>query len=762
MRQVMSRLVYVSTVASLVAGCHESKYIPAGQYLYDGSSVQVNSTAQTSKSQNKKLTAELKDLVRPIPNSQFLGIRFSLWVYNAAGTPTGKGLRYWLKNKVGEPPVLGAYSVFEKNRQVMQNRLENRGYFAGKVSLDTLTHSGKIKAIYRANSGPQYSLGQVTFQGDSSLLSQQIQQSMQATLLKPGEPYDLDQIKQERSRIDSWVKQRGYYYFNPNYLLLIADSTVGDLRVNMRLQVKKATPEEAGEAYNIHDVTLFTNYQLSFDSSELNVDSSRTTLASEKMFGYNIIDPEHKFTPQLFGRVLVFKPGEVYNRDLQDLSLKRLVSLGVFKFVKIRFDKVDSTTRQLNCVYYLTPTEKKSIRFEASGFTQSDNANGAQVSVNWRNRNLFGGAELLTVSVYGGLEKQNLGGGQSANSNTLGINLNLYLPKVIAPISLGKTAAFMPKTKINVGYEYYDRTDQYILNSFKTSFGYVWKQYQNNEQQLNLLTINLVNPTHINPAFQAQLDTNITLARSIERQFIIGPNYNYNINTLLTPNVKTNNFYFNANLDLSANLIGLISGANIDKGNVKEIFNTPFSQYVRAELDFRHYLSFDKNTVLASRITGGIGYAYGNSSTMPFVKEFFAGGANDIRAFRSRSLGPGAYNAAAEPTSYVPDQPGDIKMEMNSEIRFKLVSFIRWAFFVDAGNIWTLRLDTSRPGSQFSSQFLSQIAVGVGTGLRVDVSILILRLDVGVPVREPYLPAGSRWLFDDNHAVWNFAIGYPF
>jgi outer membrane protein insertion porin family len=762
MSQVITKLVYLSSLASLILGCHESKYIPAGQYLYVGSSVTVKSSPQTSKAQKRKLTAELKDLVRPTPNSQFLGIRFSLWLYNAVGTPTGKGLRYWLKNKVGEPPVLGVYSVFEKNRQVMQNRLENRGYFNGKVRLDTMTYSRKIKAAYGADTGPQYIVGQVIFQGDSTALNRQIQESMQATLLKSGEPYDLDRIKQERNRIDAWLKQRGYFYFNPNYLLVMADSTVGGLRVNMKILVKKTTPELAGESFRINDVTLFTNYQLSFDSSALSVDSSQINQASTKLFGYNIVDPEHKFKPQLFGRVLVFKPGEVYNRDLQDLSLKRLVSLGTFKFVKIRFDQVDSISRLLNVVYYLTPTEKKSIRFEASAFTQSDNANGAQVSVTWRNRNLFGGAELLTASIYGGLEKQNLGGGQSAISNTLGITLNLYLPHVIAPIHLGNSAAYMPKTRINAGYEYYDRTDQYILNSFKTGFGYAWKQNQNNEHQLNLITINLVNPTNINPAFQAQLDTNITLARSIERQFIIGPNYNYNSNTLLTPNARANNFYFNANLDLSANLIGLASGADIDKGQVKEIFNTPFSQYIRAELDFRHYLNFDKNTVLASRITGGVGFAYGNSSTMPFVKEFFAGGANDLRAFRSRSLGPGTYNAAAQPTSYVPDQPGDIKMEMNSELRFKIFSFIRWAFFVDAGNVWTLRQDTSRPGSQFSSQFLSQIAVGVGTGLRVDVSILILRLDVGIPVREPYLSPGSRWLFDPANAVWNFAIGYPF
>ena len=166
--------------------------------------------------------------------------------------------------------------------------------------------------------------------------------------------------------------------------------------------------------------------------------------------------------------------------------------------------------------------------------------------------------------------------------------------------------------------------------------------------------------------------------------------------------------------------------------------------------------------MLASRLTGGLGYAYGNSYTMPFVKEFFAGGANDIRAFRSRSLGPGSYYAGSRDTAYIPDQPGDMKIEMNTELRFKLFSVVRWAFFVDAGNTWTLQYDSSRVGSQFTKDWPSQIAVGVGTGIRLDISILLIRLDLGIPVREPWLPPNNGWVFDTKNSVINFAIGYPF
>jgi outer membrane protein assembly factor BamA len=284
---------------------------------------------------------------------------------------------------------------------------------------------------------------------------------------------------------------------------------------------------------------------------------------------------------------------------------------------------------------------------------------------------------------------------------------------------------------------------------------------------LTVLGINYVRPTNINPAYQAVLDTNINLRRSIERQFIIGPMYNFNYNTQNRPNHRINNYYFNGNVDLSGNTLGLLTGANINKGKQVNIFNVPFAQYIRLEADFRHYLKFSQYSMLASRITGGAGFSYGNSSTMPFIKEFFAGGTNDIRAFRSRALGPGSYYGGnPNTTPLLPDQPGDIKLEMNVEYRTKLFSLVRWAIFTDMGNIWTLRTDTSRPGAVFTNHFLKDFAVGIGTGLRFDLTILVLRVDMAEPIRFPWLPEGSKWQWrkatDISNMVLNLAIGYPF
>ncbi|HZZ75368.1 MAG TPA: BamA/TamA family outer membrane protein, partial [Puia sp.] len=478
--------------------------------------------------------------------------------------------------------------------------------------------------------------------------------------------------------------------------------------------------------------------------------------------GYTIIDPGQLFKPSLFSNTLAYKPGSIYNIKDQNISLSRLINLGVFKNVKLNFKETDSVNYKLNTYYYLTRAQRRSLVFQVSGLTASDNSYGGALTISARRKNVFRGAELFVASIFGGLETQNLGGGQYTNILKLGADFNLYIPKIISPFRIHTIRDYMPKTRINLGYQFYNSTSQYTLNSFKTSYGYVWKKSVQNENQLNLITINYVNPTNITQQFQAQLDTNLTLARSIERQFIIGPNFNYNYNTQLSPFQRNHNFYFNANLDFSANAIGLITGANYRTGNVKEIFNTPFSQYIRAELDFRYYLNFSPTTVLASRLTGGMGYAYGNSATMPFIKEFFAGGPNDIRAFQSNTLGPGTYYAGNRDTAYLPNQPGDIKMEFSTELRFKIVSVLRWAFFADAGNIWTRLPDTTRPGSQFSTDFYHQIAVGVGTGLRFDFSILVIRFDLAFPVCEPWRPTGSKWLFDNKNRILNFAIGYPF
>ncbi|MHA4806708.1 translocation and assembly module lipoprotein TamL [Flavitalea flava] len=753
-------ITFLSFTLSLLA-CRESKYLGAHEQLYASNKVEVKSSVKISRGRSKAIREELEGLLRPRLNGKFLGFRFKLWVYNIAGTPKKKkGFRNWLKTKVGEPPVLASPTLIEKNRDVLQNYLENKGYFHDTVMAETLDKKKLLTAIYTAQIGPQYLIRNVSYPMDTDALNRQIDTLKKRSLLKKNDPYDLDVIKDERIRIDSRLKQRGYYYFNPNNLIVDVDSSIGGHRVDLQVRVKQSTPPIARLPYYINEVTVYAQYDIHMDTS-----AQKIKITDE---GYRIIDSTGMFLPVIYKRTLVFHPGDLYKRNDHNLSLSRLTSLGVFKFVKARFEPVDTlSSNKLNVFYYLTPAQKKSIRFEASGLTRSDNTTGGELSLSWRNRNFFKGAELFSASIYGGLEEQFVGGGQKVSTTRAGVALNLVIPRIVSPLHWFSGSASVPKTKISAGYDIFNRSSQYTLTSIKTSYGFIFKNNLTTEHQLTVLGINYVRPTNINPAFQLALDTNITLRRSIERQFIIGSSYNFNYNSLGKQNRRTNNFYFNGNIDLSGNILGLITGANIDKGKEKKIFNTPFSQYARFEADFRHYLSFGKYSMFASRITGGAGFSYGNSSTMPFIKEFFVGGSNDIRAFRSRALGPGSYFPGGQKKNvYLPDQPGDVKMEMNAEYRNKLFSIVRWALFVDAGNIWTLKTDSSRPGSTLSSNFLKDIAVGVGTGLRFDLSILVLRIDVAVPVRYPWLPEGQKWQFnkaaDISKMVLNLAIGYPF
>lgn len=743
----MRALFYILILSSFVSAC--SPKLAPGETLFVGSEVKIEN-ASTGSREKKALSKELAGLVRPRPNSKFLGIRFKL-MFNRIP---------FLGKKLGEPPVLTSSVNFEKNTQVLQNRLHNRGYFHATVQFDSATRRKKTKATFTANVGPQYTIDSVSFPTDSSDLGKAIARTAGRTLLKSGDAYDLDVIKSERARIDARLKNRGYYYFNPDYIIVNVDSTIGGHRVNLMLRIKPETPRDARHVYRIKDIIVHADYELN------NTDTSSVKPDSSLYNGYFIIDPEKRFKPKVFDRTLVIKPGEIYSRADHNLSLNRLISLGIYKFVKVQFEEVQSdTARLLNAYYYLTPHPRKSIRAEVGALNKSNNATGSEITLSWKNRNLLRGAELFTVSAFAGIERQISGQQPAVTTNRFGTDLNFIVPRITFPFKFNTSSEFVPQTRMNVGYELYNRTDQYSVNSFKLNVGYVWKEHITKEHQLNVFSINYVEPMHITPEFQSELNSNPTLARSIEAQFIIGSNYNFNYNSQVRPNRRRNNLYFNGNVDLSGNVLALLTGAK--STNKKTLFRVPFAQYIRFEPELRHYLrlSNTKNHVLASRIIVGVGYAYGNSDAMPFSRAFFIGGTNSLRAFRARSVGPGTYYGGNADTArrFLPDQPGDLKLELNTELRFNITSIVNGALFVDAGNIWTLNDDPLRPGSKFSGKFLSQLAVGAGFGLRLDLNLVILRGDIAFPLLKPWLKNNQHTFSDvKKEYIFNLAIGYPF
>jgi hemolysin activation/secretion protein len=280
-----------------------------------------------------------------------------------------------------------------------------------------------------------------------------------------------------------------------------------------------------------------------------------------------------------------------------------------------------------------------------------------------------------------------------------------------------------------------------------------------------------VHAINVTPQYKDSVARNIILKHSIDTQFIIGSNYSYTIDPFINDATGTG-FYFNGLADFSGNLVGLFVPKDPATGE-KKLFNAPISQYLKAQTDFRYYLQLSKQARLANRFLIGFGYPYGNSQQLPYIKQFFIGGNNSIRAFRSRSVGPGTYRPPnADSLTFFPDESGDIKLEMNTELRYAFNNIVRGALFVDAGNIWLYRPNPGMPGGVFNKSFLSQLAVGTGIGLRLDFTILLLRLDLGMPLREPWLPQGQRWVIDQidfgnrqwrrKNLVLNIAIGYPF
>lgn len=767
LRRFIHFMLYLS-VAGIFTACSNLKYIPDNDALYTGAKVNLRGQKLPAK-KRKELTEELESLTRPRPNKKILGMRIKLTAYNIAGHPKKETSPLgWLKYKFGEPPVLLSDLDLENNVKVLRSTLENRGYFRAVVRGDTTVRKKQASATYRVRVGPLYTVKNVSFQLDSSTLGKAITQTIAPTFLKPGKPFDLDVIKAERDRIDAYLKENGFYYFNPDFLIIQADTTIGNHGVNLYVKVKPTTPGEARQAFRIEDIFIFTNYNLRTAASD--------TLPKDAFYykGYHIVDRRKLYNPRLFPETILFDKNDIYNRTDHNLTLNRLITLGLFKFVKNRFEmapRVDSA--KLLAYYYLTPLPKKSIRTELNANTKSNNLTGSQITIGWRNRNALKGGELFTVNALGGFEIQYSGQFKGFNTYRGGLETSLSFPRFIVPFfDLNTRSGFVPKTTITLGYDLLTKQKLYTLNSFRASFGYNWKENIRKEHELNPISINYVQPINVTSIYTDSAKSNPILLKAIEKQFILGSTYSFTYNPLTGNRIQTG-LYFNGNIDLSGNVAGLITGADVKAGKETKIFNAAFSQYLKLETDTRYYIQTGSKSVWVNRVIAGLGYPYGNSTSLPFIKQFFIGGNNSIRAFRSRSLGPGTYFfPRTDTTVFLPDQSGDMKLEINTEYRAHLFSVVNGAVFVDAGNIWLYNSDTSRPGGKFSKNFMKELAVGAGVGLRIDISFLVLRLDLAFPLRKPYLPEGERWVIKQidfsnrewrkENLVFNLAIGYPF
>lgn len=748
----------------VLASCSTTRKLKPGQILYIGSVVKINPDSSSKIDQEKEIKKILESKTRPRPNKSLLGIKWKLHLYNlAADTVKPKGLGNWLKNKIGERPILLSELKLKYNNDVLKSYLISQGYLQAEVTGDTLVKNKKGKAIYTAYTGIRYRINSISFPKDTGTLTHTIHANKDKSLLKAGDFYDLDRYKNERIRIDNDLKEKGYFYFSPDYLLLQVDSTIGKNLVNVYIKVKDIAPDAALKPYTIKNINIYPSYSLRRDSI-------LRSLKPIQHNDFNIYDNRNTFKPQIFDRLVFFKKGENYNRKDHNQSLNRMVNIGAFQDVRAEFLPLDSfKNNELDLNIYLSPLKKNSLSLSTTLTNKSSNFVGSEIKITQTTRNLFRGAEILDVSASGGFETQYSGQSKGINSYSFTTEGKLTFPQFIVPFYKPKsTTAFIPKTVASLSYQLLSRDTVYKLNSFKAEFGYNWKENLYKEHNLNPISVNLVRPTKRNLKELELLYQQIPgLENTLQEQFIIGSNYNFTFTNQMEEN-RRNNTYFYSSLETGGNLWGLF--VNKDGNGKYTLFNIPLTQFIRLETDLRDYYKINKNLIWASRLNLGYGYAYGNSTSLPFVRQFFAGGSNDIRAFRAHSLGPGTYKV--DPNQTFADQAGDIKLLLSSELRFKIVGVLYGALFADAGNIW-LQKEDKRLGSGFKlGNVLNELAVGTGAGLRLDATIFVIRLDGAFPLRKPYLPSGQQWVLnqvDFGSKTWrkenfiiNIGIGYPF
>ncbi|MEZ0611312.1 BamA/TamA family outer membrane protein [Fibrella sp. WM1] len=766
--------------------CNVSKRLPAGEKLYIGADFVVNGDSTVSKDEQGRVEEQLAALARPRPNKRLFGYPYKVGIYYMIGEPKKEtGFRASLRRRFGEAPVLASARGLTANSQLMSNVLENSGYFRNSVQGEFVdANKYQTKARYTVQLPQRYLVDSVSFVGDSTQVARAMYNVSPRTLIKPGDPFNLDVLKAEQERISTALKQRGFYYFQPDYVAILSDTAVGNHKARFYVAIKPDIPEAAKVPYFIRNIYIFPNYNLATARTDTNraeayrppVENAADTGRSLRRFF--IVDSSRVFKPQLFNDVIGLRPGRRYNSRAQDLSLSRLVNLGTFKYVRNRFEPAgqygqDSALLDVN--YYLTPLPRKSLRLELSGNSRSNNLAGTVLTLSWIGRNFLGRAEQLTINGTAGIDLQIGALGKGVTNYRYGLDATLSFPRLVSPFKIRyDRRQVLPKTLLTLGYELLRRDSLYDLNSFRASFGYAFRTSNRIEHSVTPFNIAYAFIFNEKPAFFNQLiDPNPAIqsaaVRLLDPQFILSSIYTLNYNS----DPRTTSRYTNRltwNVEPAGNLAGLLIPLGEDE--YRRIFGIQFAQFFRTDVDTRHYFQLTPKLTWANRFFGGIGIPYGNINVMPFVRQYFIGGANSVRAFRPRAVGPGRIGFV-DSGILRQDGGGDIKLEANTELRAKLGSLFQLAAFVDAGNVWNYSNETvGGLDTQFNKNFLSELAIGGGVGLRIDLSYFLIRADLATPFHKPYLPEGQRWVLNQinlrdpswrkENLVLNIAVGYPF
>ena len=742
---------------SVLYACSVEKYIPENERLFSGSKIKIESDSIIKK--QDLLQIELEKVLSPKPNSKFLGMQPGLYFHYKNKKEKPGFINRFLNKKFGEKPIYQSDVEPSEIEELLRNRLENRGFFYSKATSKFNEKEKKASINYTVNLQTPYKLATYNLDTLPAQIHQDIENYVKNSKFKQNMRFDLSKMKLERQRINFSLKEKGYYNFNEGFLIFEADTNqYKNKRFNLHLKLKKDIPTKGIIPYKLAKVNIYPDYNIDNDSSKI---------PTERFENKNYIQNELFFKPKYLDPFIRLEEGTYYNSETSRNTARRLSTIGAYKFVNIQYKEIDSLITDslgvLEANVYLSPLNKRALRAELQGVTKSNNFAGPTLALTYSNRNLFNGGETLNISSKIAYETQVASGKNAGLSSIeLGLESELIFPRMIFPFNI-RTDFFkyaIPKTKTSLGFSYLSRTKLYALLSGTALFGYSWEANRYVTHQINPISVNYTKLSNTTEAFENILNDNPFLRQSFNQQFISGLTYSFTYNGMVDTN-KKNQFFLNSTLDIAGNSLSLF-GENGNLGGPDTFLGLEYAQYAKADIDLRYHLNLGKNQLIATRIFAGYGLAYGNSDVIPFVKQYASGGPYSVRAFRIRSLGPGTYSDKENTRGSFFDQTGNIRLEANIEYRFPIFSYFNGAIFADAGNVWNSNKNSALPGGKFSGDFLSELGMGGGMGLRIDIQGFVIRFDLAAPFHDPSLPKNERFSFNISAPILNFAIGYPF
>lgn len=758
----------------LLSSCSTTKNLPKGEVLYTGiEKIQVSNEDKTPA--GKDALAEVEAALEYPPNNALLGsssIRvpfpFGLWMYNALVNKKGK-MGQWFFRKLAAKPVLISTANPEVRVKVAQNLLREYGYFNGDATFEILPNKKnpkKAKISYGITMNDPYTYDSIQYVPIRHRTDTLIRQYASSTLLRKGENFNVVQLEAERQRISSLLRNYGYYYFRPDFIVYQADTALIPGKVALKVLPQENLPFSVLRPWKIGKISVWLNGY----NNETPTDSILYKDLSIHYQGKLRVRPK-----VLYDRIKITS-GTRYSQSLQEKTQTGLNRLGIFRYAEMQYSPKDTSRRcdtlnlKINTVYDL-PLDGE---LEVNVTSKSNDQVGPGAIFSVTRHNVFGGGETFGVQLKGSYEWQTgkrVDGGSSAiNSYELGISSTLTFPRVVFPWLSKREFSYPASTTFRIYADQLNRARFFKLLSFGGNASYEFQPSATSHHSLTLFKLafnKLRNPTQ---EFDSIANANPALYLSLEDQFIPAISYTYTYDDASITS-KRNHIWWQTSITEAGNILSggyAIFGKKFSEE--KKLFGNLFAQFIKLTSEIRYNYKINRNQHLVGRLMGGIVYSYGNHSAgnpsvTPYNEQFYIGGANSIRAFTIRSIGPGSFHPKEGKYAYL-DQTGDLKLEANLEYRFRILGDLHGATFLDSGNIWLLRNDPKRPGGTINGKtFWKDIALGTGVGLRYDLTFLVIRLDLGIALHIPYDTGKKGYYnvpnFKDGLGL-HLAIGYPF